>query len=144
MTRAAYLARLAAQNPEALRVSAELAVTLEEETMSDRVQSLIESMQQDMAQLAAMASKPSVDILGMLTDLAEAKRAVDVVAKRYHGQKRIGGGYVSAVHEEEWTAAWNAHDAAVAALTKYALAMTEPVQAANEQSGWHVGRSGER
>lgn len=145
MTRA-YLARLAAQNPEALRVSAELAVTLEEETMADRVQSLIESMQREMAQLAAMASKPSVDILGMLADLAAAERACKAVVRRYHGKPRIGSHYCSAEHEAEWRDAMRLHDAAVKALTDYALRMTEPVHAANvnEQSGWHCGRSGER
>lgn len=127
-----YLQRLAAENPEALRTSAKLAATLEENAMSDRVASLVESMQNEMAQLAAMASAPSVDILGMLTDLAEAKRAMDAVARRYAGQTRIGGAYCSVAHEAEWSAALRLHDGAVKALTDYALRMTEPIVASND------------
>lgn len=130
-----YLQRLAAENPEALRTSAKLAATLEENAMSDRVASLVESMQQDMAQLAAMAFAPSVDIIGMLTDLAEAKRAMDAVGRRYHGQKRIGGAYCSVDHEAEWSNAMRQHDGAVKALTDYALRMTEPVVASNDAAG---------
>lgn len=137
--------------PAALRTSAALAVEIqaqEERTMQADITKLTNEVLAASSKLttalvaASRVSPPPRDLRPTLVQLADVERELVAHGERWHKAPRTPGNAYSCAEEQgEWSTLCRRRESLVADVVRYALAMTTPLEPANEQSGWHTGTS---
>lgn len=126
-----YLADFTARNgTAALTKTGEIAAMLtgqdnDRHEHQDRVATLAAQIISEAAELARLASgaHPSEPTLSaMLAELAASERQCDACGKRWYAIRGAAQGYHNDEHRAEWSAAFTRREAAVRAITEYALA----------------------
>lgn len=137
--------------PAALRTSAALAVEIqqqEERTMQEKIATLANEITahcrelQTLVVTAARVAPPPRDLRPVLVQLADVEREMEAHGERWHKAPRAPGNTYSCAEEQaEWSTLCRRRESLVADVVRYALAMTTPLEPANEQSGWTVASS---
>lgn len=143
--------RRAAREAWALRTSAALAVEIhqqEERTMQADITALTNEVLAASSKLttalvaASRIAPPPRDLRPVLVQLADVEREIEEHGKTWWGKLRAPGNTYSCPEEQAaWQTLCRRRESLVADVVRYALAMTTPLEPANEQSGWHTGTS---
>lgn len=129
-----YLARLADNNPVALQASASLAAEIarEDHAMDEKkITDLAAAIARDCRTLAAIVAHPEPpprEIAPLIVQLADVERETREHYVRFpHGSPRMtGSAYSCEAEAREWHLLCVRKDQIIAALTRYAVAATEP------------------
>lgn len=116
--------------------------------MSDKIATLANEITAHCRELqtlvvsAARVSPPPRDLRPTLVQLADVERELVAHGERWHKAPRTPGNAYSCAEEQgEWSTLCKRRESLVADVVRYALAMTTPLEPANEQSGWACGAS---